>query len=78
MHWTWSFTGAEGEMFDEEPLALRCIINSRPEAFWLATTGQKDAQTRNRTGGPTMATLDFTTKPFARVDFSQMTVIRQG
>ena len=23
------------------------------------------AQTRNRTGGPTMATLDFTTKPFA-------------
>ena len=26
---------------------------------------QKNAQTRNRTGGPTMATLDFTTKPFA-------------
>ncbi|CUM52865.1 unnamed protein product [Debaryomyces tyrocola] len=26
---------------------------------------QKIAQTRNRTGGPTMATLDFTTKPFA-------------
>ena len=26
---------------------------------------QKSAQTRNRTGGPTMATLDFTTKPFA-------------
>ena len=26
---------------------------------------KKNAQTRNRTGGPTMATLDFTTKPFA-------------
>ena len=26
----------------------------------------KNAQTRNRTGGPTMATLDFTTKPFAQ------------
>ena len=30
---------------------------------------KKDAQTRNRTGGPTMATLDFTTKPFARFWF---------
>ena len=27
------------------------------------------AQTRNRTGGPTMATLDFTTKPFALVRY---------
>ncbi|KND98729.1 hypothetical protein QG37_04634 [Candidozyma auris] len=27
---------------------------------------QKNAQARNRTGGPTMATLDFTTKPLAR------------
>ena len=26
----------------------------------------KIAQARNRTGGPTMATLDFTTKPLAR------------
>ena len=29
------------------------------------TLSEKYAQTRNRTGGPTMATLDFTTKPFA-------------
>uniref|UniRef100_A0A0L0P585 Uncharacterized protein n=1 Tax=Candidozyma auris TaxID=498019 RepID=A0A0L0P585_CANAR len=27
---------------------------------------KRDAQARNRTGGPTMATLDFTTKPLAR------------
>ena len=26
---------------------------------------KKNAQARNRTGGPTMATLDFTTKPLA-------------
>ena len=26
-----------------------------------------NAQARNRTGGPTMATLDFTTKPLALV-----------
>ncbi|KND97619.2 hypothetical protein QG37_06015 [Candidozyma auris] len=29
---------------------------------------KKNAQARNRTGGPTMATLDFTTKPLARLD----------
>ena len=33
---------------------------------------KKNAQTRNRTGGPTMATLDFTTKPFA------LEVLRDG
>lgn len=26
---------------------------------------KENAQARNRTGGPTMATLDFTTKPLA-------------
>ena len=28
---------------------------------------KRTAQARNRTGGPTMATLDFTTKPLALV-----------
>ena len=45
------------------------MTKSIPESSWLATISQKYAQTRNRTGGPTMATLDFTTKPFARVTF---------
>ena len=35
--------------------------------------GKKNAQARNRTGGPTMATLDFTTKPLALVKKSSET-----
>ena len=31
-----------------------------------------NAQARNRTGGPTMATLDFTTKPLALTDYILM------
>ena len=31
----------------------------------LKKFNKKFAQARNRTGGPTMATLDFTTKPLA-------------
>ena len=31
----------------------------------LCSIIKNDAQARNRTGGPTMATLDFTTKPLA-------------
>ena len=31
----------------------------------LKKFNKKIAQARNRTGGPTMATLDFTTKPLA-------------
>ena len=45
---------------------------SRESEYFLDRGSEKDkkenfitAQARNRTGGPTMATLDFTTKPLA-------------
>ena len=37
------------------------------ELYLLKTIDKKNAQARNRTGGPTMATLDFTTKPLALI-----------
>ena len=43
---------------------LPCILIELGQTL-LDRISKKNAQTRNRTGGPTMATLDFTTKPFA-------------
>ena len=42
-----------------------CRKKSHSSLINGAIVDKKSAQARNRTGGPTMATLDFTTKPLA-------------
>ena len=58
---------AEVTAFFEVGLGIKKKRKSRRrlKSNQLDWHGKKNAQARNRTGGPTMATLDFTTKPLA-------------
>ena len=63
-----------------QPTSLACMAYTDScSPLFQKKMQKRNAQTRNRTGGPTMATLDFTTKPFAlfagKVTLFQKTIL---